>query len=564
MRTIQGVGVSAGIAIGTVRVLAAVDHAVERRVIDDPQAEMDRFRAARDMVVAQLKQLRDNVTAEFGENKAELFNAHRLMLQDPDYAECVEGLIAQDKANAEFAVKGAAEQFAAMFAAMDSSTMQARAADVKDVSRRVMNVLQGKRDSTAQDGSVQGDAVQNGTVQNGIAQNGIAQNGESHIIFAQDLAPSETAQFDRAKVLGLVTAKGSANSHTAILARTMGLPAITGIGDAFDPTDDGHVAVIDGASGAVFVDPDEATLTECQRRKAEAEEHLSLLRKLKGKPTETKSGQRVHLYANISRPSDVAAMLANDAEGIGLFRSEFLYLEREDWPTEEFQFDAYRQVAQEMGGRPVIIRTLDIGADKQVDYFSLDHEDNPALGYRAIRICLTRPEIFKVQLRALLRASAYGNIAIMLPMITSVQEVRDAKRILEEAKSELRGEHTDFNESIQIGVMIETPASVIMADELAAEVDFFSIGTNDLTQYTLACDRQNPSLERFADPHSPAVLRMIQMTIEVAHRHGIWCGICGELGADLSLTDTFLRLGLDELSVSPTSVLPLRNVIRNH
>ena len=564
MRTIQGVGVSAGIAIGTVRVLAAVDHAVDRRVIDDPQAEMDRFRAARDMVVAQLKQLRDNVTAEFGENKAELFNAHRLMLQDPDYAECVEGLIAQDKANAEFAVKGAAEQFAAMFAAMDSSTMQARAADVKDVSRRVMNVLQGKRDSTAQDGSVQGDAVQNGTVQNGIAQNGIAQNGESHIIFAQDLAPSETAQFDRAKVLGLVTAKGSANSHTAILARTMGLPAITGIGDAFDPTDDGHVAVIDGASGAVFVDPDEATLTECQRRKAEAEEHLSLLRKLKGKPTETKSGQRVHLYANISRPSDVAAMLANDAEGIGLFRSEFLYLEREDWPTEEFQFDAYRQVAQEMGGRPVIIRTLDIGADKQVDYFSLDHEDNPALGYRAIRICLTRPEIFKVQLRALLRASAYGNIAIMLPMITSVQEVRDAKRILEEAKSELRGEHTDFNESIQIGVMIETPASVIMADELAAEVDFFSIGTNDLTQYTLACDRQNPSLERFADPHSPAVLRMIQMTIEVAHRHGIWCGICGELGADLSLTDTFLRLGIDELSVSPTSVLPLRNVIRNH
>ena len=564
MRTIQGVGVSAGIAIGTVRVLAAVDHAVERRVIDDPQAEMDRFRAARDMVVAQLKQLRDNVTAEFGENKAELFNAHWLMLQDPDYAECVEGLIAQDKANAEFAVKGAAEQFAAMFAAMDSSTMQARAADVKDVSRRVMNVLQGKRDSTAQDGSVQGDAVQNGTVQNGIAQNGIAQNGESHIIFAQDLAPSETAQFDRAKVLGLVTAKGSANSHTAILARTMGLPAITGIGDAFDPTDDGHVAVIDGASGAVFVDPDEATLTECQRRKAEAEEHLSLLRKLKGKPTETKSGQRVHLYANISRPSDVAAMLANDAEGIGLFRSEFLYLEREDWPTEEFQFDAYRQVAQEMGGRPVIIRTLDIGADKQVDYFSLDHEDNPALGYRAIRICLTRPEIFKVQLRALLRASAYGNIAIMLPMITSVQEVRDAKRILEEAKSELRGEHTDFNESIQIGVMIETPASVIMADELAAEVDFFSIGTNDLTQYTLACDRQNPSLESFADPHSPAVLRMIQMTIEAAHRHGIWCGICGELGADLSLTDTFLRLGIDELSVSPTSVLPLRNVIRNH
>ena len=552
MRTIQGVSVSAGIAIGTVRVLAAVDYAVERRLIDDPQAEMDRFRAARDTAVAQLKQLRDNVAAEFGENKAELFDAHRLMLQDPDYAECVEGLIAQDKVNAEFAVKSAAEQFAAMFAAMDSSTMQARAADVKDVSRRVMNVLQGKRDSTAQDGSVQGDAV----------QNGIAQNGESHIIFAEDLAPSDTAQLDRAKVLGLVTAKGSANSHTAILARTMGLPAITGIGDAFDPADDGHVAVIDGTSGAVFVDPDEATLTEYRRRKAEAEEHLSLLRKLKGKPTETKSGQRVHLYANISRPSDAAAVLANDAEGIGLFRSEFLYLEREDWPTEEFQFDAYGQVAQEMGDRPVIIRTLDIGADKQVDYFNLSHEDNPALGYRAIRICLTRPEIFKVQLRALLRASAYGNIAIMLPMITSVQEVRDAKRILEEAKSELRGERIDFNESIQIGVMIETPASVIMADELAAEVDFFSIGTNDLTQYTCALDRQNAKLEPFFDPHHPAVLKAIRMTIEAGHRHGIWVGICGELGADTALTETFLRMGVDELSMNAKSILPVRKIIR--
>lgn len=558
MRTIQGVGVSAGIAIGTVRVLAAADHAVERRVIDDPQAEMDRFHAARDMAVAQLKQLRDNVAAEFGENKAELFDAHRLMLQDPDYAGCVEGLIAQDKVNAEFAVKSVAEQFAAMFAAMDSSTMQARAADVEDVSRRVMNVLQGKRDSTAQDGSIQGDAVQNGTVQNGTVQNGIAQNGESHIIFAQDLAPSETAQLDRAKVLGLVTAKGSANSHTAILARTMGLPAITGIGDAFDPTDDGHVAVIDGASGAVFVDPDEATLTECQRRKAEAEEHLSLLRKLKGKPTETKSGQRVHLYANISRPSDVAAVLANDAEGIGLFRSEFLYLEREDWPTEEFQFDAYRQVAQEMGDRPVIIRTLDIGADKQVDYFNLDHEDNPALGYRAIRICLTRPEIFKVQLRALLRASAYGNIAIMLPMITSVQEVRDAKRILEEAKSELRGEHTDFNESIQIGVMIETPASVIMADELAAEVDFFSIGTNDLTQYTLAADRTLGSVANYQTAWHPAVLRAIKMICDAGNAKGMPVGVCGEAAADPDLAVVLAGLGVNSLSMTPVALDDVR------
>ncbi|NEG55715.1 phosphoenolpyruvate--protein phosphotransferase [Bifidobacterium platyrrhinorum] len=541
MRTIQGVGVSAGIAIGVIRVLDTADHAVERRVVDDPKAEVERFRAARDTAVNQLKQLRDRTAAEFGEGKAELFDTHQLMLQDPDYVESIEDLITSSKVNAEFAVNSTAEQFAAMFAAMDNSYMQARAADVKDVSRRVINVLEGKRGSGAQDG-----------------------DGDSHIILAEDLAPSETVQLDRAKVLGFVTAKGSANSHTAILARTMGLPAIIGIGDAFDPADDGHTAVIDGTSGMVFVDPDEATLTEYQGKKAQYEEHLRLLQELKGKPTETKSGQQVRLYANIGRPSDVTAVLANDAEGIGLFRSEFLYLESEDYPTEEFQFEAYKEVAQKMGDRLVVIRTLDIGADKQVGYFNLEHEDNPALGYRAIRICLTRPEIFKVQLRALLRASVYGNIAIMLPMITSVQEVRDAKKILGEVKNELRGEHVDFNEHIQVGIMIETPASVIMADELAAEVDFFSIGTNDLTQYTLACDRQNPNLGRFADPHSPAVLRMIRMATEAAHRHDIWCGICGELGADLELTDTFLEIGLDELSVSPTSVLPLRNAIRNH
>ncbi|PJM74934.1 phosphoenolpyruvate--protein phosphotransferase [Bifidobacterium simiarum] len=541
MRTIQGVGVSAGIAIGAIRVLDTVDHAVERRVVDDPKAEVERFRAARDTAVNQLKQLRDRTAAEFGEGKAELFDTHQLMLQDPDYVESIEDLIASSRVNAEFAVNSTAEQFAAMFAAMDNSYMQARAADVKDVSRRVINVLEGRRGSGAQDG-----------------------DGDSHIILAEDLAPSETVQLDRAKVLGFVTAKGSANSHTAILARTMGLPAIIGIGDGFDPADDGHTAVIDGTSGMVFVDPDEATLTEYQGKKAQYEEHLRLLQELKGKPTETKSGQQVRLYANIGRPSDVTAVLANDAEGIGLFRSEFLYLESEDYPTEEFQFEAYKEVAQKMGDRLVVIRTLDIGADKQVGYFNLEHEDNPALGYRAIRICLTRPEIFKVQLRALLRASVYGNIAIMLPMITSVQEVRDAKQILDEVKTELRGGHIDFNEHIQVGIMIETPASVIMADELAAEVDFFSIGTNDLTQYTLACDRQNPNLGRFADPHSPAVLRMIRMAVEAAHRHGIWCGICGELGADLELTDTFLEIGLDELSVSPTSVLPLRNAIRNH
>ncbi|NMM99431.1 phosphoenolpyruvate--protein phosphotransferase [Bifidobacterium sp. DSM 109958] len=540
MRTMQGTGVSAGIAIGEIRVLDTAEHAVERRVVDDPQAEVERFRAARDTAVDQLKRLRDKTAAEFGEGKAELFDTHQLMLQDPDYVESIEDLITQSKVNAEFAVNSTAEQFAAMFAAMDNSYMQARAADVKDVSRRVINVLEGRGVGADQD------------------------DGGSRIILAEDLAPSETVQLDRSKVLGFVTAKGSANSHTAILARTMGLPAIIGIGDAFNPEDDGHVAVIDGASGMVFVDPDEATLTEYQGKKAKYEEHLRLLQELKGKPTETKDGQRVRLYANIGRPSDVTAVLANDAEGIGLFRSEFLYLESEDYPTEEFQFEAYKEVAQKMGDRLVVIRTLDIGADKQVGYFNLEHESNPALGYRAIRICLTRPEIFKVQLRALLRASVYGNIAIMLPMITSVQEVRDAKKILEEVKDELRGEHIDFNEHIQVGIMIETPASVIMADELAAEVDFFSIGTNDLTQYTLACDRQNPNLGRFADPHSPAVLRMIRMATEAAHRHNIWCGICGELGADLSLTDTFLEIGLDELSVSPTSVLPLRDAIRNH
>ncbi len=540
MRKIVGVGVSAGIAIGTVRILFANDHAVERRVVDDPQEEVARFRKAQDTACQQLKALRDKTAAEFGEGKAELFDAHQLMLRDPDYVESVESMISGSKVNAEFAVNSTAEQFAAMFGAMDNSYMQARAADIKDVSRRLIDVLEGRTVGEGED------------------------DGAPHIVFADDLAPSETVQLDRTKVLGFVTAKGSSNSHTAILARTMGLPAIIGIGDGLDAEYDGRTAIVDGTTGTVFVDPDEDVLSEYQGKKRKYEDHLRLLQELKGKPSETKEGQRIRLYANIGRPSDVTAVLANDAEGVGLFRSEFLYLESEDYPTEEFQFEAYREVAQKMGDRLVVIRTLDIGADKQVGYFGLDHEDNPALGYRAIRICLTRPDIFKVQLRALLRASAYGNIAIMLPMITSVQEVRDAKEILESVKDELRAEGAAFNEDIKIGIMIETPASVIMADELAAEVDFFSIGTNDLTQYTLACDRQNPNLGRFADTHSPAILRMIRMAAEAAHAHGIWCGICGELGADLTLTEKFLDIGLDELSVSPTSVLPLREEIRKH
>ncbi len=540
MKALKGTGVSAGIAIGAIHVVDAVDHEIERRVVDDPKAEVERFHKAQQTAVEQLKALRDKTAKEFGEGKAELFDAHQLMLEDPDYVDSVVGLITSSHVNAEFAVNSTAEQFAAMFAEMSSSYMQARAADVKDVSKRVISVLEGHETA---DG---------------------AQAQTRHIIWAEDLSPSETVQMDRSLVLGFVTAKGSTNSHTAILARTMGIPAIIGIGESFSADDDGLTAVIDGSAGTIFIDPDEKTLKEYQDRKADYEHRMSLLQQLKGKPTVTKSGQTVRLYANIGRPSDVTSVLANDAEGVGLFRSEFLYLESEDFPTEEFQFNAYREVAQRMGDRLVVIRTLDIGADKQVGYFGLEHEANPALGYRAIRICLTKPEIFKVQLRALLRASAFGNIAIMLPMITSVAEVHDAKMIIEEVKDELRAEKVAFNENVQVGIMIETPASVIMADELAAEVDFFSIGTNDLTQYTLACDRQNSNLGRFADPHSPAVLRMIRMATEAAHRHDIWCGICGELGADLSLTDEFLDIGLDELSVSPASILPLREAIRKH
>ncbi|MDF7665757.1 phosphoenolpyruvate--protein phosphotransferase [Bifidobacterium sp. ESL0745] len=537
MRKIQGTGVSAGVAIGTIHVLASGDGSVERRVVSDPAAEVERFRAARDTAIDQLGKLRDKTAAELGEGKAELFDAHRLMLKDPDYVESIEGMITTSKVNAEFAVNGTAEQFAAMFAAMNDSYMQARASDVRDVSKRVITILEG-RDTAETDPD------------------------DPHIIAADDLTPSETVQLDRSKVLGFVTAKGSANSHTAILARTMGLPAVIGLGKDFDPEDDGKMAIVDGSAGLVLVDPDEESLQSYQDKKKGYEDHLRLLQELKGKPTQTKEGQTVRLYANIGRPSDVTSVLANDAEGIGLYRSEFLYLESEDFPTEDFQFEAYKEVAQKMGDRLVIIRTLDIGADKQVGYFNLKHEDNPALGYRAIRICLTQPEIFKVQLRALLRASAFGNLAIMLPMITSVAEVCDAKKIIDEVKVELRSEDIAFNDGINVGIMVETPASVVMAPELAKEVDFFSIGTNDLTQYTLACDRQNPNLTRFADPHSPAVLRMIKMTVDAAHAAGIWCGICGELGADLDLTETFLEHGLDELSVSPTSVLPLREAIR--
>ena len=539
MLTLKGKSVSSGITIGPLALFHRNTISTAVRPIDDAEAEVSRFQAARAASISQLQSLYEKAVEKVGEEQAAVFEVHQMMLDDDDYVDDIVSQIRDEKLNAEAAVEHTAQNFAAMFRSMDDAYMQARAADVLDISRRVERELCGGE--------------------------GIDFSAYDHVIIAaDDLAPSETLQLDTDKILGFVTSDGSTNSHTAILARTLGIAAVVSTGTQLHNDVDGKTAVVDGTTGTVYIDPDEETLDRMKKRQDLETRRRQELESVRGKESVTRDGRHIDVYANIGNPDNLPQVLSNDAEGIGLFRSEFLYLEREDWPTEEFQFDAYGQVAQEMGDRPVIIRTLDIGADKQVDYFNLSHEDNPALGYRAIRICLTRPEIFKVQLRALLRASAYGNIAIMLPMITSVQEVRDAKRILEEAKSELRGERIDFNESIQIGVMIETPASVIMADELAAEVDFFSIGTNDLTQYTLACDRQNPSLERFADPHSPAVLRMIQMTIEAAHRHGIWCGICGELGADLSLTDTFLRLGIDELSVSPTSVLPLRNVIRNH
>ena len=534
-----GKSVYKGTAIGPINVLKKSDGIVKRQHVEDVAAELQRLEDAKKQAQAQLGALYEKALQEVGEVNAQIFEVHQMMLEDEDYQDAIHSMIETEELNAEYAVAVTGDNFAEIFANMDDEYMQARSADVKDISNRLIRNLSGEEELDWA-------------------------HMEPSIIVADDLTPSETVQMDKRKILAFVTVHGSTNSHTAILARMMNIPALISVPVELDSLHSGTMGIVDGKDAVFCVDPDEATIAAAHEMQARAAEQKRLLANYKGRPSVTKSGRKVNVYANIGSVSDVAYVQENDAEGIGLFRSEFLYLEREDWPTEEFQFDAYGQVAQEMGDRPVIIRTLDIGADKQVDYFNLSHEDNPALGYRAIRICLTRPEIFKVQLRALLRASAYGNIAIMLPMITSVQEVRDAKRILEEAKSELRGERIDFNESIQIGVMIETPASVIMADELAAEVDFFSIGTNDLTQYTLACDRQNPSLERFADPHSPAVLRMIQMTIEAAHRHGIWCGICGELGADLSLTDTFLRLGIDELSVSPTSVLPLRNVIRNH
>ena len=535
MQIYKGKSVFGGIAIGKISVYKKDEQLVKRVKIEDADAEMERYTAARNIAAAQLQKLYDKALKEVGEANAAIFEVHQMMLEDEDYNESVENIIHSQMVNAEYAVASTADNFAQMFEAMDDDYMRGRAADVRDISERVITVLAGG------------------------AGSGI-DSDEPVIIAADDLAPSETVQLDKDKVLSFVTAHGSENSHTAILARTMGIPALIGTGIDLDETVDGKLGIVDGTNGVVYVDPDAELLEEMKKKQQEEQEKKRLLQTLKGKENITLDGQKVMLYANVGNIKDLGIALQNDAGGIGLFRSEFIYLGQDHYPTEEEQFQIYKTVAETMAGRRVIIRTLDIGADKQCDYFELDKEDNPAMGLRAIRICLTRPEIFKTQLRALFRASVYGNINIMYPMIISVDEVRQIKAIVEEVKAELAEQGIEYGNPAQ-GIMIETPASVMMSRELAEEVDFFSIGTNDLTQYTLAIDRQNSKLDKFFDSHHPAVLRMIQMTVENAHKAGIWCGICGELGADQALTKDFQAMGVDELSVSPGSILPLRKII---
>ena len=535
MQIYKGKSVFGGIAIGKISVYKKDEQLVKRVKIEDADAEMERYTDARNIAAAQLQKLYDKALKEVGEANAAIFEVHQMMLEDEDYNESVENIIHSQMVNAEYAVASTADNFAQMFEAMDDDYMRGRAADVRDISERVITVLAGGAGSGLD-------------------------SDEPVIIAADDLAPSETVQLDKDKVLSFVTAHGSENSHTAILARTMGIPALICTGIDLDETVDGKLGIVDGTNGVVYVDPDAELLEEMKKKQQEEQEKKRLLQTLKGKENITLDGQKVMLYANVGNIKDLGIALQNDAGGIGLFRSEFIYLGQDHYPTEEEQFQIYKTVAETMAGRRVIIRTLDIGADKQCDYFELDKEDNPAMGLRAIRICLTRPEIFKTQLRALFRASVYGNINIMYPMIISVDEVRQIKAIVEEVKAELAEQGIEYGNPAQ-GIMIETPASVMMSRELAEEVDFFSIGTNDLTQYTLAIDRQNSKLDKFFDSHHPAVLRMIQMTVENAHKAGIWCGICGELGADQALTKDFLAMGVDELSVSPGSILPLRKII---
>ena len=536
MQVYSGKSVFGGIAIGKISVYKKNEQQVKRVRTEDTKGELARYEAAKAAAVEQLQELYQKVLKEVGEANAAIFEIHQMMLDDGDYNESVENIIETQKVNAEYAVAVTGDNFAQMFRAMDEDYMRERAADVKDISERVLSVLNG-------------------------GQKGKVVTDEPVIIVADDLAPSETVQLEKDMVLSFVTVHGSVNSHTAILARTMAIPALIGTEELpLDDTVDGKLAVVDGLNGKIYVEPDAQTLEEMKKRRQAEQEKKELLQLLKGKENVTLDGKKIMLYANIGNIKDLATVIQNDAGGIGLFRSEFIYLEKDQYPTEEEQFSIYKTAVETMAGKRVIIRTLDIGADKQCEYFKMDKEENPALGYRAIRICLTRPEIFKTQLRALFRASAYGNLAIMYPMITSLWEVKRIKEIVEEVKAELTAEQLEFGNPQQ-GIMIETPAAVMMSGELAKEVDFFSIGTNDLTQYTLAIDRQNPKLDKFYDAHHPAVLSMIRMTVENAHKAGIWAGICGELGADTSLTKEFLAMGVDELSVSPGSILPIRKII---
>lgn len=531
---IFGKRVFGGIAIGRLAVYEKAEHVVKRIKITDIDGELKRFEAAREMGKKQLARLYEKALKEVGEVNAAIFEVHQMMLEDLDYIESIQNMIKAQEVNAEFAVASTGDNFAEMLASMDDAYMKERSADVKDISNRLITILQGS------------------------AAGGI-NSDEPVILLADDLAPSETVQLDKSKVLSFVTRHGSTNSHTAILARTMNIPALIGVDYPEDVN--GKMGIVDGFEGKIIIDPTMSVLEEYKAKKEKEEEKKRLLQELKGKENVTLDGKKINLYANIGGVSDVASVLANDAGGIGLFRSEFLYLESEDYPTEEEQFQAYRMVVENMAGKKVIIRTLDIGADKQVSYFNLEKEENPAMGYRAIRICLDRPEIFKTQLRALYRASYYGTISIMFPMIISVNEVKQIKEIIREVKAELDEANVPYKDC-EIGIMVETPAAVIMSEELAKEVDFFSIGTNDLTQYTLAIDRQNPKLDNCYDSHHPAILKMLQMVIENGHKGGCWVGICGELGADTTLTETFLRMGFDEISVSPSMILRVRDKIR--
>lgn len=532
---LEGKSVFGGIAIGRLSIYNKKENQVKREKITDVEAEITRFTDAKETAKEQLKGFYEKAVKEVGEVNAAIFEVHQMMLDDLDYVESITNMIRTQEVNAEFAVASTGDNFSKMFAAMDDDYMKERAADVKDISNRVISILQ-----NAENGSVTGE--------------------KPVILLADDLAPSETVQLDKSKVLSFVTRHGSTNSHTAILARTMNIPALIGID--FSEDVNGKMGIVDGYTGKLYIEPDEETMKKYEAKKAEDENKKRLLLELKGKENVTLDGKKINLYANIGGVADVANALSNDAGGIGLFRSEFLYLESEDYPTEEAQFAAYKTVAENMAGKKVIIRTLDIGADKQVDYFHMEKEENPAMGYRAIRICLDRPEIFKTQLRAIYRASYYGTISIMFPMIISVKEVKRIKEIVAEVKAELTTEGIPFKDC-ELGIMIETPAAVMISDLLAEEVDFFSIGTNDLTQYTLAIDRQNPKLDSFDDSHHEAILRMLQMVVDNGHKHGCWVGICGELGADTTLTSTFLKMGFDELSVSPAMILRVREEIRN-